>query len=611
MPYLAQTLPTLFFWIAPLPARTVKETPDAPDTGLGSGGVPGKERVNQDNQAKESIMTERESIDFDVLFVGGGPANLAGAIKLMQLAAEKGVSLEVALIEKGAEIGSHGFSGAVLNPVALKELLPDHETKGCPIEAVVREDEFCFLTRKGCMHLPMTPRYMHNRGFYTISLAKFTKWLGDIAEALGVNIFPGFAGKEVLYGEDGKTIVGVRTGDQGLDKDGNPKGNFEPGIDLKAKVTVFGEGARGSLMKEIDEKLGISSGKMPQVFETGIKELIQLPEENYFKTGKGNDIHTMGYPLGMGTPGGGFIYEMAGNRVAIGFLVALCYEDPWLDPYDMFIRFKQHPFVADLIKGGKVVEQGARTVATGGYFTLPKLAVDGALFVGGAAGIHNPPAIKGIHVSMKSGMLAAEAILKAVAAGSFAENALGAYQDLLNRSWIHSEMYEGRNFSQALAKKGLGKFIHLGAQYFTKGRGIIDNMPLEEDCTTLTPLKSSGEKAPEGIDKSVYDGTLYVDKLTGVYLSKTMHREDEPCHLIVHDKNLCITECYTTYASPCTRFCPGNVYEIETDESTGRPKLKLNPSNCLHCKTCDIKDPYRNITWTCPEGGGGPGYTGL
>ncbi|MGD9042306.1 MAG: electron transfer flavoprotein-ubiquinone oxidoreductase [Desulfobacterales bacterium] len=556
------------------------------------------------------MTVERESIDFDVLFVGGGPASLAGAIKLMQLAKEKNINLEVALIEKGAEIGSHALSGAVMDPIALKELIPDYEEKGCPFEATVRGDEFYYLTESSAIAVPFVPKPMHNTGSLIISLSRFTRWLGQLAEEMGVNIFPGFAGKEVLYADDQKTIVGVRTGDQGLGPDGEPKSNFEPGIDLKAKVTVFGEGARGSLFKEIDKKLNLMEGKMPQVFETGIEEVIELPEEtNYFKTSKGNDIHLMGYPIGLYVPGGAFIYQMSENRLTLGFLTGLCYEDPLLDLYETFIKFKSHPFVAKLIKGGKVVEAGARAVATGGYYTLPKLAVDGGLFIGASAGIQYMPGLKGIHVSMKSGMLAAEAIIAAVEKESFDQQALQAYSDLFENSYIKEQLYAGRNFYQALSKTNLMKFIHLGAQYFTGGRGFVDNMPLEEDYKTLKPVDGEQADVPSGVDPKIFDGKLYVDKLTGVYLSKTKHREDQPSHIIVHDTDLCVNTCYPKYRSPCTRFCPGDVYEIETDDKTGEKRLKLNPSNCLHCKTCDIKDPYENITWTCPEGGEGPGYT--
>ncbi len=547
---------------------------------------------------------EREKIDFDVLFVGGGPASLAGAIRLMQLARKKNISLEVALIEKGADIGSHALSGAIMNPVALKELLPDFLERQCPIEATVRRDEFYFLTSNGHHRIPIIPRYMHNKGFYIISLSRFTKWLGGIAEELGVNIFPGFAGKEVLYAEDQKTISGIRTGDKGLGKDGQPKSNFEPGIDLMAKVTVFGEGARGSLVQDISKKLDIFDNKMPQIFETGIKEVVQLPENNYFTSSKGNDIHTFGYPLGLNPPGGGFIYEIKDNQVAIGFLVGLCYQNPMLDLYDQFIKFKQHPFVAGIINDGKVLEQGARTVSTGGYFTIPQLAVDGGVFVGGCASMQNTPGLKGIHVSMKSGMLAAEGIMEAFEQNTFTRETLGIYKNMFEKSWLKEEIFEGRNFAQALSKKGLMKFIHLGAQYFTKGRGLQSKMPIQEDFRIIKPAKGSTEDVRPVPEKMTFDGVLYVDKLTGVYLSKTMHREDQPSHIVIHDENLCVNECFNTYQSPCTRFCPGEVYEIETDEKTSQRRLKLNPSNCLHCKTCDIKDPYRNITWTCPEGGG-------
>jgi len=557
------------------------------------------------------MSVERESIDFDVLFVGGGPASLAGAIRLMQLSQEKNLNLEVALIEKGAEIGSHALSGAVMDPISLKELIPDYAEKNCPIEATVRDDELYFLTRNAAYPVPFIPRQLHNKGNLIISLSRFVRWLGGIAEELGVNIFPGFAGKEVLYGEDQRTIIGVRTGDKGIGPDGEPKSNFEPGIDLQAKVTVFGEGARGSLIKETDAKLDIFSGKMPQVFETGIEEVIQLPEDNYFSTSKGNDIHLMGYPIGLSIPGGGFIYEMQDNRLTIGFLAGLCYQDPMLDLYENFIKFKRHPFVSKIIKGGKVIEAGTRAVSTGGYYTVPKLAVDGGLFIGGSAAMQYMPGLKGVHVSMKSGMLAAEAMIEALEKGSFDQETLEAYPRLYEKSWVNDLLYEGRNFYQAISKTNFSKFIILGTQYVSNGRGIIDRMPLEEDHKTLKPLNGSTADAPSRFDPKVYDDVLYVDILTSVYLSKTQHREDQPSHIIVHDTNLCVNECYNMYQSPCTRFCPGDVYEIELDEKSSKRRLKLNPSNCLHCKTCDIKDPYKNITWTCPEGGEGPGYTML
>lgn len=556
------------------------------------------------------MTPERDQINFDVLFVGGGPANLAGAIHLMNLAAEKNLELEVALIEKGKQIGSHALSGAVFNPKALEELIPDYLDKGFPSEKKVREDRLFFLTEKGSHALPWTPPAMRNKGFHTVSLSKLNQWMAEIAESLGVCIFSGFAGKEVLFADDGTTVLGVRTGDKGLDRDGKAKKNFEPGIDLIAKATIFGEGPRGSLVEEINQKIGIFPKEIPQTFETGIKEVIQLPEDNFFSTSPFNDIHTMGYPLGLNTPGGGFIYEMDDNRVTLGFITGLCYEDPMLDIYDEFIKFKRHPLVAKIISQGKVVEQGARTISSSGYYGLPKLAVNGAMFVGGCAGIQNLPALKGIHVSMKSGMLAAQAAIKAIENKNFTLESLGLYPELFNKSWINDELFEGRNFAQALAGKGIVKLVHLGAQTVTKGRGILDPMPFHgEDYSTFKPFKA--KNGAKKIVETPYDGELYVDKLTGVYLSKTMHREDQPCHLIVHDPSICVTECYERYRNPCIRFCPGNVYEMDTEEDTGKRRLKLNPSNCLHCKTCEIKDPFQNILWTCPEGGDGPNYTVL
>ncbi|MFZ3048739.1 MAG: electron transfer flavoprotein-ubiquinone oxidoreductase [Desulfatirhabdiaceae bacterium] len=549
---------------------------------------------------------ERETIPFDVLFVGGGPANLAGAIRLMQLAREKNLELEVALIEKGSEIGSHALSGAILNPRSLAELIPDFMEKGCPVENRVRQDAFYYLTRDKAFHVPVVPHYMHNQGFYIVSQSRLTRWLAGIAEEMGVNIFSGFAGKEPLFSNDGTGILGVRIGDKGIGKDGAHRSNFEPGVDLTASVTVFGEGARGSLFQEIAKKLGIDSGKMPQVYETGIKEVIQLPDEHYFTRSQANDIHFMGYPVGLYTPGGGFIYEMADNRISLGFLTGLSYDDPFIDPYDMLLRFKRHPLVMDIIRGGKVIEQGARTVSNGGFFTIPQLSVDGAVFVGGSAAMQNVPGLKGIHTAMKSGMLAAEAIIQAIEANDFTRHTLDRYTELFDQSWLRTEIFEGRNFAAALAKKGPAKYIHLAAQYVTDGKGIRDVMPLEADYQTLKAIDSRNASGTS--DKSTVDGVLLVDKLTGVYLSRTLHREDQPSHLLVHDLNICVNQCYETYRNPCTRFCPAQVYEFHIDETTSRRELRVNPSNCLHCKTCDIKDPYRNITWTCPEGGDGPGY---
>ncbi len=555
------------------------------------------------------MTLERERIDFDVLFVGGGPASLAGAIHLMTLAAQRGIELEVALIEKGKNIGSHALSGAIFDPRALEELMPDFLDRGFPWEKKICGDRFYFLTEKGSHAMPWTPPAMRNTGFYSVSLSRVNRWLADIAESLGVCIFSGFAGKEVLFAQDNRTILGVRTGDKGLDREGRPKKNFEPGIDLMAKVTIFGEGPRGSLVREIDQKIGLFPEKVPQLFETAVKEVIQLSDDNFFSASAYNDIHTMGYPLGLNTPGGGFMYEMADNRVALGFITGLSYDNPLLDPYDEFIKFKHHPLIKGIIANGKVVEQGARTITSGGYFSLPRLSVDGAMFVGGCASIQNLPALKGIHVSMKSGMMAAEAALQAIKNKNATLESLSLYPELFEKSWVKQELYQGRNFAQALSKKGVAKYLHLGAQILTNGRGIIDPLPHDgPDHAAMAAVKRS-KPAVKPDPATTYDNELYVNKLTGVYLSKTMHREDQPSHLVILDPSICVTQCHEQYQNPCTRFCPGNVYEMETSEETGKRRLKLNPSNCLHCKTCEIKDPFENILWTCPEGGDGPNYT--
>lgn len=546
---------------------------------------------------------QREQLEFDALFVGAGPANLAGAIHLKKLAQQQGREIEVAVIEKAESVGAHSLSGAVLDPRALQELLPDFREKDCPIEETDLRDAVFYLTAGGQFRLPYTPPYMHNEGCFIISLSKFCAWLGAIAEELGVNVFPGFAGVEALYDESGRRVTGVRTGDKGVNKDGKPKSNFEPGVDLLAKVTVFGEGPKGSLIREVGQKLGIFAGRMPQVFETAIKEVVEIPASNSFLSSPFTVLHTFGYPLGLNTKGGGFLYRMKANRVSLGLVVGLDYEDAMLEPYQEFLRFKKHPLIADILRDGKVLQQGAKTLAAGGWYTRPQLAVDGAVFVGDSASMLNVQRLKGIHTAMKSGMLAAETILAAIARDDVRASVLETYRDKLDGSWVRNELYAARNFGQALSRKGVAKFIALGAQFVTGGRGFVDPMKISDDAASLKPGRREPAPPVQGLD-----GQLYVDKLTGVYLSGTKHEEDQPCHLVIPDPHLCVTRCWETYRSPCTRFCPGQVYEMEaTDE--GSLRLKLNPSNCLHCKTCEIKDPFRNIIWTCPEGGGGPNYS--
>ena len=546
---------------------------------------------------------EREKLEFDVLFVGGGPANLAGAIHLKKLSQQQGKDIEICLIEKAVSIGTHALSGAVLDPRALRELLPDFKEKGCPIEETDLRDGIFYLTPGGQFRLPYTPPYMHNEGCFIISISKFCTWLGAAAEELGVNIFPGFAGVEALYDETGRRVVGVRTGDKGVNKDGKPKSNFEPGVDLLAKVTVFGEGPKGSLIREVGKKLGIFEGRMPQVFETAVKEVIEIPSSSPFLRSPYTVLHTFGYPLGLNTKGGGFLYRMKENRVSLGLVVGLDYEDPMLEPYQEFLKFKKHPLIAEIIAGGKVLQQGAKTLAAGGWYSMPQLAADGALFVGDSASMLNVQRLKGIHTGMKSGMLAAETILAAIVKGDVSLATLGEYRSKVDGSWIRKELFAARNFGQALSQKGIAKFFSLGAQFFTGGRGLIDPMKSHDDANTLKPGLFRSPTPVQDLD-----GQLYLDKLTGVYLSGTKHEEDQPCHLLIPDKELCVTRCWQQFRSPCSRFCPGQVYEIELEEG-GRPRLKLNPSNCLHCKTCEIKDPFQNIIWTCPEGGGGPSYS--
>jgi len=546
---------------------------------------------------------EREKLEFDVLFVGAGPANLAGAIHLKKLAQQQGRDIEVCIIEKAESIGAHSLSGAVLDPKALIELMPDFREKGCPIEETDLRDGVFYLTATGQLRLPYTPPAMHNEGCFIISLSKFCAWLATIAEELGVNIFPGFAGVEALYDEAGSRVIGVRTGDKGVNKDGKQKSTFEPGVDLLAKVTVFGEGPKGSLIREVGTKLGIFAGRMPQVFETAVKEVIEIPAASPFLTSPFTVLHTFGYPLGLNTKGGGFLYRMKENRVSLGLVVGLDYEDPVLEPYQEFLRLKKHPLIADIIRDGKVLQQGAKTLAAGGLYTMPQLAVDGALFVGDSASMLNVQRLKGIHTAMKSGMLAAETILTAMGKGDVSAATLGGYRVKVDGSWIRNELYAARNFGQALSQKGIAKFITLGAQFVTGGRGFVDPMNITDDAATL----QAGHFRPPTQVQDL-DGKLYLDKLTGVYFSGTKHEEDQPCHLLIPDTEVCVTRCWETFRSPCTRFCPGQVYEMIQEEG-GRRRLKLTPSNCLHCKTCEIKDPFKNIIWTCPEGGGGPNYS--
>jgi len=554
------------------------------------------------------MSDQKETINFDVLFVGAGPANLASSIRLMQIAKEKNLDIEIAIIDKGMDIGSHSLSGAILNPIALKELLPEYAEMNFPVEKRVIKDSLYALTKNKSFKIPFTPINLKSSGYLIISLSKFTKWLSNIAEEMGANIFPGFSGVEAIYDKSGSTIIGVRTGEKGISKEFTKKSNYEPPMDIYAKVTIFGEGAKGSLFRDVAKKLDLFKDNMPQVYETGIKEIIEIRNKQIFQDINSNAIHSLFYPLDFSTFGGGFIYEMNNNLISIGLVVGLSYENPYLDIYEKFIQFKKHPFILNIIKEGKVLETGARTVCTGGYYSMPKLYMDGGLVVGNCASFHNNFALKGIHTSMKSGMIAAETIISGFEKNDFSSNVLKQYKKNIEKSWIQKEMLNGRNFAQAMAKKALAKFLHLGALHFTNGKGLIDPLRLKRDSKTLKNINKFDE--PDNINKlSSNDKNLFLDKLTSLYLSNTSHEEDQPCHIKIINPDICIKKCIDYFNAPCTRFCPGSVYELTFDNKSNKKSIKLNPSNCLHCKTCEIKDPFENILWNCPEGGDGPKYS--
>ena len=564
---------------------------------------------------------EREVMEVDVLFVGGGVAGLSGALHLANLikAHNEGVErtgegdalseVMIAVLEKGAFVGAHGISGAVMNPIALQELVPDFLEKGVPLEGAVTKEEVCLLTRSGRIKSPMTPPPLNNHGNYVVSLSRLAEWLGTLVEESGVDIFPGFAGTEVLY--EGDRVVGVRTGDKGVDVDGQHKSNFEPGIDLRAKVTVFGEGSRGSLTKTLIRKFGLDEGKNPQSYVVGVKEVWEVPEG---RIQPGHVVHTVGYPMKSNTYGGGFIYGMRDNKISLGLLTGLDYEDPFLDPHREFQKFKNHPYVANLLIGGKLVQYGAKTAPVGGYFSVPKLTFPGGLIIGDSASLFVSQKIKGIHAAMKSGMVAAEAVFEALLSNDFSQAKLDRYRDALTESYVGEELRKVRNFHQAFQKGLWIALIKAGFQYLFGGRILKDRLPASPDFTHLKRVADVyGKDSPSEEERGdiKFDGQYTFDKETDVYYSGTTHEEKQPPHLKIPDLDICYNQCTQEFQNPCLRFCPANVYEMEVDEETGKRQMKLNFSNCVHCKTCDVKDPYENITWVPPEGGGGPKYSVL
>ncbi len=566
-------------------------------------------------------MIEREQLEMDVVFVGAGPANLAAALHLKAKIAEhdefieKGVKkgrkigdLEIAIVEKGSFVGAHILSGAVMDPIAIRELMPDFLEQGCPVDSAVTTDAFWYLTESRGINAPIVPPPLKNKGKYIVSLSKVCEWLGEKCEEAGINIFPEFPASEVLYGENDQ-VIGIRTGDKGIDKDGKPKGNFEAGVDLIAKVTVLGEGSRGSLAKQLVQRLGLDVGKEVQVFSLGIKELWEVPAGNF---DEGKVVHTLGFPSDTETYGGGWIYGMKNNVVSIGYVTGLDYKDPNIDPHAEFQKFKTHPKVAEVLAGGKMIKYGAKTINAGGYWTMPKLFADGVLLVGDCASFLNGQRIKGIHTAMKSGMLAAETIVSAFEHEDFSSRTLKHFEEKVNLSWIYDELHPVRNFHAAFQSGRWSALINTGLQFLTGGLAW-GFMPKEHHVAGHERMEKLAEYPNNGkrYENLKFDKELTFDKVTDVFHAGVAHDEDQPSHLHVLDTEICATRCAEEYGNPCQRFCPAAVYEMEFNTTTERKELKVNFSNCVHCKTCDVADPYQIINWVTPEGGGGPNYKGM
>ena len=552
------------------------------------------------------MTVQREQLEADVLIVGAGPAGLSCALHLANLikkhndsGAKPPLSAEnIYVLEKGREIGAHQLSGAIMNPKALAELVPDFE-KSAPLDTPVTDSAALLFTKNSSFRFPITPPPFQNKGNYVVSLNKLTKWLGGLVEAAGVNVFKEFGGASLIY--EGDAIAGVITEDKGLDKNGKPKDNYTPGYELRAKVTVLAEGPRGSLTKNL-----VATKKLdninPQIYSLGIKELWDVQPG---KIAPGYVAHTLGWPVSTDMYGGGWIYGLSNNRVSIGLVIGLEYANPQFDPHAAFQTWKTHPFVKNILEGGKLVRYGAKSLPAGGWYSMPRNYVDGALIIGDSGSFLDSQRLKGIHMAMKSGMLAAETIFEALKTGDASAKTLSAFPQKVDQSYIKKELRAVRNFHQSF-KFGLYGGLFLGAlQQISGGRGLIDPMHVHAGYEDYK--KINGRPAPERFKG---DGKLTFDRLTDVYHSGTRHEEDQPCHLHVADTNICSTKCVVEYGNPCQYFCPAAVYEMAKD-STGALKLKINAANCVHCKTCDIADPYQIIDWVVPEGGGGPNYEGM
>jgi electron-transferring-flavoprotein dehydrogenase len=552
---------------------------------------------------------EREAMDYDVVIVGAGPAGLSAAIRLKQLAAQGGVEVSVAVLEKGSEVGAHILSGAVIDPRALAELFPDWREKGAPLETPVAKDRYLALGPAGDIDIPMfpMPRFMHNHGAYIASLANLCRWLGGEAEALGVEIYPGMAASEVVYDEQG-TVKGVVAGVFGIGKDGVRKADYQPGLELRGKYIFVAEGVRGSLAKEIQARFRLCQDAEPQKFGIGLKELWQVPEE-CFQAGLVQ--HTVGWPLDGRTGGGSFMYHFGDRYVALGFVVHLNYKNPWLSPFDEFQRLKHHPAIARYLEGGKRIAYGARAITEGGYQSVPRLAFPGGVLIGCSAGFVNLPRIKGSHNAMKTGMMAAEAAFAAIQAGRSGDD-LVEYQQAYDHSWVRKELYLVRNAKPLWTRFGtyLGAALGVFDMVVTNATGGFSFFgTLKHGKTDAASTGLAKDYRPIVYPKP--DGVLSFDKLSSVFLSATNHAEDQPPHLKLADPAIPVAVNLPRFGEPARLYCPAAVYEVLFDEAGANPRFQINAQNCVHCKTCDIKDPSQNITWTTPEGGGGPNYPNM